>query len=194
MKDYKIYIHRNKINNKAYIGQTCQEVADRGGKGSTYKPCVLFYRAIEKYGWDNFEHIVWATGLTQEQANKMEETLITLFDTTNPALGYNIKKGGNNHSHSEETKKKLSKAAQNRSEEWRRKQRESHLGLKRSEETCKKFRKPVYCIELNRVFESQKQAAIELGLTQGNISNCLAGRQKKTGGYSFRYAEVADGE
>lgn len=187
MNNYTIYIHRNKINNKAYIGQTSQSVADRWGRGSTYKPCPHFYRAIQKYGWDSFEHIVWATGLTLEQANQMEEHLIALFDTTNPAWGYNVKKGGNNHSHSEETKRKLSEAAKNRNDEWREKQRQSHLGIKYSEEICEKRRKAVYCVELDKVFKSQSEAAKELGLTQGNISNCLAGRQKQTGGYHFEW-------
>ena len=184
---YTVYIHRNKINNKAYVGQTNQKVENRWGKGSTYKPCVLFYRAIQKYGWDNFEHIVFASGLTQKEANVMEKGLIALFNTTNSSLGYNIKQGGDNHSLSEETKKKISEAAKNRDDNWRRKQRESHLGKKYSEEVCKKHRKAVYCVELDKVFESQKQAAQELGLTQGNISNCLAGRQKQTGGYHFEW-------
>ena len=106
----------------------------------------------------------------------MERGLIALFDTTNPSIGYNIKQGGNNHSLSEETKRKISEASQDRDDEWRRKQREAHLGKKYSEEVCKKHRKAVYCVELDKIFGSQKQAAEELGLTQGNISNCLAGR------------------
>ena len=124
---YTVYIHRNKINNKAYVGQTNQKVENRWGKGSIYKPCVLFYRAIQKYGWDNFEHIVFVSGLTQKEADVMEKGLIALFNTTNPSLGYNIKQGGDNHSLSEETKKKISEAAKNRDDDWRRKQRESLL-------------------------------------------------------------------
>lgn len=89
----------------------------------------------------------------------MEETLISLFDTTNPDKGYNILKGGNNHSLSEETKKKLSAAAQNRSGEWREKQRKAHLGIKYTEEVCQKHRKPVYCLETDKVYKSQMEAA-----------------------------------
>lgn len=186
---YTVYMHVNKTNGKKYIGQTCQEPKNRWGNGSTYKPCVVFYRAIQKYGWNGFEHEIIASGLTSDEANHMEEELIARYDTTNPAFGYNLKKGGDNHLLNEETKKKLSEAAKNRSDEWRQKQRNAHLGREQSEEERAKRRKPVYCVELDKVFESMKQAAIELELNPGNISNCLTGRQNKTGGYHWRYAD-----
>ena len=47
---------------------------------------------------------------------------------------------------------------------------------------CKK----IYCIENGKVYESQKQAAIELGLDQGNISRVCRGIFKQTGGYHFK--------
>ena len=31
MKQYTIYMHKNKINGKVYIGQTCQTLANRWG-------------------------------------------------------------------------------------------------------------------------------------------------------------------
>lgn len=66
-----------------------------------------FAKAIIKYGWDNFEHIIWADKLTLKEANKAEELLIVLYDTTNRKYGYNIKFGGNNHKFLEETKQKM---------------------------------------------------------------------------------------
>lgn len=39
----------------------------------------------------------------------------------------------------------------------------------------------------NTVFESQTDAAKKLGLKQGDIANCLAGRQKSTKGYTFAF-------
>ena len=54
-----VYVHTNKINNKKYVGQTCQKPESRwGNQGCGYKGCLLFERAIQKYGWDNFEHII----------------------------------------------------------------------------------------------------------------------------------------
>ena len=49
---------------------------------------------------------------------------------------------------------------------------------------------PVICIELNRIFSSQIEASRTLGVNQGNIANVLSGRQKTTGGYSFKYLDV----
>ena len=48
---------------------------------------------------------------------------------------------------------------------------------------CKK----IYCIENGKVYESQTQAAIELGLDQGNISKACRGIFKQTGGYHFKF-------
>ena len=50
-------------------------------------------------------------------------------------------------------------------------------------------RKPVYCVELDKIFESLSQAAEELGLNVGNISNCCSGRGKTAGGYHWERVE-----
>lgn len=156
-KQYTIYIHRNKVNNKAYIGQTCQRVEKRWQNGTHYESCQLFYRAIQKYGWDGFEHIIWATGLTLEEANHMEKLLIAFFDTANPALGYNLRAGGNNS--------------------------------KQARASVLKRCKPVYCVELDRTFESAKQAQDELGASAAHIGECCKGKRKTAGGYHWKYPE-----
>ena len=95
MKQYTIYMHKNKINGKVYIGQTCQILANRwGSDGRRYKG-QIFYNAIQKYGWDNFEHIILKEGLTQEEANQQEIYYIQLYQSTNKNFGYNVTKGGN---------------------------------------------------------------------------------------------------
>lgn len=56
-KPYCVYIHTNKINKKSYIGITCQKPEHRWGcNGNGYAECPHFWRAIQKYGWDNFDH------------------------------------------------------------------------------------------------------------------------------------------
>lgn len=72
--NYKIYMHKNKINGKVYIGQTSKSLDERCGKnGSGYIGCIRFYNAIQKYGWDNFEHeIIEDNILDRETANKKE--------------------------------------------------------------------------------------------------------------------------
>jgi len=54
MNNYTIYIHKNKINGKVYIGQTGQDPKKRWDNGNGYKTCSRFWNAIQKYGWDNF--------------------------------------------------------------------------------------------------------------------------------------------
>lgn len=112
MNIHCIYIHKNKINGKLYIGQTSQKPEKRWNNGKGYEDCSRFYHAIQKYGWENFEHIVLKNNLTQEEANDLEAKLIKQFNTQNDKYGYNIKAGGTNHSHSEETKRKIGKANQ----------------------------------------------------------------------------------
>ena len=94
---YTIYMHRNKINGKVYIGQTCQKPSyrwKRNGKG--YETCEIMWKAIQKYGWNNFEHIILKSNLTLEEANFYEEYYIKKFNSTNKQFGYNIRKGGKN--------------------------------------------------------------------------------------------------
>ena len=107
----KIYIHRNKINNKCYIGQTYQNPKDRwGSNGSTYKTNPYFWRAIQKYGWDNFDHIILPEVYNNlDELNKAEEYYIMKFNSLSPN-GYNNKTGGYNRVYSEEFRLKLSKS------------------------------------------------------------------------------------
>lgn len=115
MNNYCIYMHKNKVNGKKYIGQTCQKPEYRWGKeGKRYEQCPLFYSAIKKYGWDNFEHIIISTGLSAEEANLKEQELIAFYKTTQEEFGYNLQKGGNSRVINESTKKKLSFSTTNR--------------------------------------------------------------------------------
>lgn len=47
----------------------------------------------------------------------------------------------------------------------------------------------IYCIELQREFESAKQAAEELGITRQNIVAVCRGKRITAGGYHWRYAD-----
>ena len=61
----------------------------------------------------------------------------------------------------------------------------------RTKRAAKKQSIPVYCEELNRTFNSQVEAAKELGLNRCNIVSCCKGKRKTTGGYHWRYAETS---
>lgn len=88
--NYTIYIHKNKINNKVYIGQTKQNPQKRWDNGRGYETSSRFYNAILKYGWDNFEHLILYTGLSEKEAEEKEKELIAKYNSTNEKFGYNI--------------------------------------------------------------------------------------------------------
>lgn len=56
---YTVYMHVSP-SGKRYIGITSQKVEKRWANGKGYKTQQYFYRAIKKYGWNNFQHIIVA--------------------------------------------------------------------------------------------------------------------------------------
>lgn len=91
-KKYCIYMHKNKINGKVYIGQTCQAPNDRWKNGKGYKTQEKFYEDIQNFGWDNFEHYILLENLFSGEADEYEEVLIEFYDSTNSDKGYNTYK------------------------------------------------------------------------------------------------------
>lgn len=104
---YCVYKHTSP-NGKCYIGLTKQDPKKRWQNGLGYRKQDLFYRAICKYGWDNFTHEIVASGLTCEQAEKLERDLIRENRSDDKRFGYNVECGGNlNRGRSEYTTMKL---------------------------------------------------------------------------------------
>lgn len=89
---YQIYIH-TAPNGKRYVGQTCQRLERRWRNGHGYCRNPHFARAIEKYGWSNFEHEVVQLCETLEEANAVEKALIKEYRTNEVEYGYNISGG-----------------------------------------------------------------------------------------------------
>lgn len=122
-RNYKLYVHISP-SNKRYIGITSEEdVKRRWLNGAGYRTQQYFYRAINKYGWENFKHIVLFSNLIKEEACLLEQCYIALYDTMNPKYGYNSTSGGEHYIPSERTRKKLSIAntGKHHTEETKRK-------------------------------------------------------------------------
>ena len=144
-RNYKLYVHISP-SGKRYYGITCQEKCEyRWNDGKGYRTQQYFYRAINKYGWDNFQHIVLFNNLTKDEACLLEQCYIALYDTTNPKYGYNINLGGEHGLHSDETKRKLSEnnakywKGKTLTEEHKRKIGEASKGRKHTETTKRKI-------------------------------------------------------
>lgn len=146
---YVVYKHTNPHDGKVYIGITGQKPSRRWLNGQGYIGNRYFYRAIQKYGWENFLHEILYSGLSFDEANRIERALIAEYDSTNPKKGYNIDLGGNGPGKmSKETLKKLSKAHKGQkawnkgrphSEETRQRIRAALTGGHHSKETCEKM-------------------------------------------------------
>ena len=121
--EYIVYMHTCP-NKKVYIGITSLSTKERWKNGKGYKSNNHFTNAIEKYGWENITHSILFSGLTKQEAEKIEIELIKKYDSTNPQKGYNLRFGGNATSVSSEIRQKMSK---------------SHIGLTASDETKKKL-------------------------------------------------------
>lgn len=88
-----VYKHTSP-SNKVYIGITSKSVKERwgcSGRGYAGQP---FYRAIQKYGWDNFKHEIVYSNLDKQSACEKEKELIALYNSTDPRFGYNVSLGG----------------------------------------------------------------------------------------------------
>jgi group I intron endonuclease len=145
-----IYMLKNKINGKIYIGQTTRPIQTRLKEHETGKNihCQGIYNAIRKYGWKNFETDYYEC--PDEDLNFDENLLVREMGTLSPG-GYNLMEGGGSGGkHSKESIQKMREArlgeknhnyGKTPSEETRQKLREANLGKTLSEETKEKISK-----------------------------------------------------
>jgi len=191
MEEYVVYKHTNKENGKIYIGITKQKPEKRWRNGHGY--CAQrFKRAIEKYGWDGFEHEIVCENLTREEANTMERLLIKSYRSTEPSFGYNQALGGEgggmyNHHHTPEAREKIriARKINGFTEEHKKHISEAKSGVNHH------MAKPVYQYSLDGEFikkwDYMNEAAKTLNLSRGNISNACLGRRKTCGGFLWTY-------
>ena len=88
-----VYVHINKVNGKMYVGITSKKPTNRWNNGRGYKSNSYFTNSIQKYGWDNFEHIIICKSKNKREAENIEKYLIKDWNTKTPN-GYNLTVGG----------------------------------------------------------------------------------------------------
>ena len=168
-RNYKLYVHIAP-NGKKYYGITKRSPEHRWNNGKGYTS-QHFANAINKYGWDNIEHIILQEGLDKEEAEELEQYMIQWYDTANSQYGYNITLGGEGFKglcgkkhpmygkhHPEEVKNKMSK---------------TQIGTKES--------KPVICITTKQVFFGIREAERCSSINRSGIINCCKGKIKSSG-------------
>ena len=199
--NYCVYCHTNKINGKQYIGITKygNEPEKRWRYGFGYKNTV-FGIAIEKYGWENFEHVILKNNLTYDEASTLEKYYIKEFHTwlEDPECnGYNTTLGGEGYSNpSPEQKEKMRKISTElwKNDEYRKKNIEGRKKYTWTEQHRKNFSnalkgrtlseehkkhlsensgqaKKVICIETGEIFNSCSEAAESMGLSKNTRSH-----------------------
>jgi group I intron endonuclease len=108
-----IYLVTNTVNGKIYVGKTVETMDRRWTKHMTSakrRSNYPFHRAIRKYGTSAFTLQVIATAETDEQLRELEIYWIRELRSNDPAIGYNMTKGGDGPAGwvmSEATKKKI---------------------------------------------------------------------------------------
>jgi group I intron endonuclease len=212
-----VYEHKNKINGKRYIGITMQKPEVRWKRGSTYKGNQYFYRAIEKYGWDGFEHNILEDNLTKEEALEAERKYIAQFKSAEREYGYNIGLGGEGQfSFSEHTREAMRQAGIKRAKRPGEKERRTEAGKRQfaTEEAREKDRqaqiqynmehpekrlilaKPVNQYTLDGRFIKRWDCIADIrkeyGSFNASVPQATKRGRKTSHGYMWRFAEGDD--
>jgi group I intron endonuclease len=209
---YTVYMHVSPIGKK-YIGITCQPAHLRWRSGRGYSKNIYFWRAIQKYGWESFLHLVLFSDLNKNDAEQKEIELISALQTNIKTHGYNLESGGRTAGRaSAETCRKMSVSSTGKkhSEATKRKISEHGKGIKKSPEARQKMSqwqrgennnrygivpdhaKAVQQITNEglalRTFPSMTHAQRETGISRKSIQKVCEHQLKITGGYGWRYA------
>lgn len=163
-KRFILYMH-TAPNNKRYIGITTQKFQYRCGKGGKkYCANTYFWRAIQKYGWDNFKHEILFENLTYEDACKLEQQLIAQYKTTDERFGYNLSSGG-----------ELSAIGSKRTDVQRQRYSESKKGVKNPQYNKPSWNRGIPCREETR----EKLRKANRGNSSPNKGKHLSEEQKR---------------
>lgn len=193
-----IYLHRNKINQKVYIGRTCHinNPNLRWQNGIGYKKQPYFFKDIIKFGWDNFEHVIVETNIPDNKIAERENYWILFYQANNPVKGYNQSASGSVSSMTRNRMKKTWENNPGRKKQQkelmttlnktisRKGQNNSMYGKSRTGKNAGRKRK-VLCLETNQVFETLTEASKWCNPNGSNLRSHIAaqiqGKRKSCG-------------
>lgn len=199
-----IYKITNLQNKKCYIGQTIDYEMRIKGHMKKNSNCLYLKNALKKYGKNKFKFEVVCICF-DEDMNKYEIEYIKKFKSLVPN-GYNLKAGGNSGArHHEETKKKISESLKGRegtfkgkkhTKESKNKMSKIHKGRKLSKEHIRRinethFSKKVSKYDLDgkfiKIFNSVKEAAMDVHTSKAGISQVCNGKRKTHKGFVWKF-------
>lgn len=179
-----VYEAINLINNKRYIGQTTRSLNERRiehikTSKRNVNVSLHFYRALNKYGIENFCWKIIDRADTQDDLNIKESFWIEFFNTTNIKYGYNLKGGGYKPFLTEEVKRKIGDA---------QKGELNHMfGIYGSENPSSKR---VININTQEIFDSVTDLCKKYPkFDVSKVSAVCRGDRITTLGYTFRYLD-----
>lgn len=186
-KRWSLYKHTSP-SGKVYIGITSRKPSIRWGKnGCHYKGSHMFYNAILKYGWDNIDHDVLFTDLSEEEAKSLEIKFIKYYKDR--SISYNITDGGDGtkgmHPSKESIAKRVASAAKtgyhNQIEILNKNRKQ--IGVKHRKKVIQFSITGEYIAEYNSIKEATNVTEIDSSM----ISHCCKGTQFSAGGYIWMY-------
>jgi len=172
-----VYCLTNKINGKKYIGKTIDYEKRMGEhKRDFRKYNRLISRAINKYGWENFDKEVIECVNVADDLCELEKKYIKEHNTLHPN-GYNLTEGGEGGVLSEESRKICSikkKEWWDNNPEQKKITSKRHKGKKVSKESIEKMKKNMphtkkVFIE-GVIYSSIREAARQIGESRQFIS------------------------
>lgn len=204
---------------KKYIGQTIQTLSERARRGKGYRKTGVFYKAIQKYGFENFDVEILEEA-DSSLLNEKEIEWISFLNTRVPN-GYNISEGGGSntktvHQYDAETGEylrtfdSLTEASrhlklttiQHISNCYRGRQKTAHGYIW----TAQKYdrvdpqtiidntKRPVYAYRLDgtfyKGFDSITAAAKAVEGNRGDIKKCIEGKLRFSKGYIWEDQKV----
>lgn len=208
-----IYMATNKINGKSYIGHTNnlqrrKREHRKGGRDlEKYSPnkTSAFYRAINKYGFENFEwHILEECSDDLDIRKKLEQKYILKYGTY--GKGYNLTPGGEDSKalqkwlkDNPERHKAMAQKNMKKCQQWCKEHKQQHLAQLNEvrQKGIDATKRKVKCLETGEVFESLAEAErwscssknkIGKKASHQGISRVCRGKSKTCGGYRWEYA------
>lgn len=188
-----IYIRKNLINGKCYIGQTKNIVV----RNYNWKHEKIYGNSIitkdrDLYGLDSFELVILKE-CDDSESDKWENYYIKQYNTLFPN-GYNITNGGiRGWHHTEETKHKMSEAKKElyktNKPYWYGKTRSVSDKEKMSVSHMKQVYQYTLDGELVRIWKSTLECASN-GFNQSHVASCCRGDEKKHKGFKWSYVPL----